>query len=141
MAINFFKEDVACPGLSQDKYREWIQSMIEKYGKKAGEITYVFVSDEYLYKMNKEYLHHDYYTDVITFDYTKDNVISGDIFISVDRVKENAEEYGVTFLNELSRVMIHGVLHLIGFDDATYEEKKEMRKRENEALRMLEEEL
>ena len=138
MAINFFKEDVACPGLDQEKFRNWIVSVIEKYGKTPGEITYVFVSDEYLYKMNTEYLHHDYYTDVITFDYSKDDEISGDIFISTDRVAENADRYGVTFLNELARVMIHGVLHLIGYEDATDEEKAEMRKREDEALKMLE---
>ncbi len=137
MEINFFKEDVACPGLDKEKFRKWIASVIESYGKTAGELAFIFVSDDYLYKMNKDYLNHDYYTDVITFDYSKDNVVSGDIFISVDRVKENAEKYGVTFPNELARVMIHGVLHLIGFKDATEEEKAEMREQEDKALRLI----
>jgi len=134
MAINFFKEDVSCPGIKQDKYREWIDAVVKDHGKKIGELAFIFVSDDYLYKMNVQYLNHDYYTDVITFDYSENDVTSGDIFISVDRVRENAENYGVTFLNELSRVMIHGVLHLIGYKDGTEEEKQEMRDLENKAL-------
>jgi len=137
MEINFFKEDVGCPGLDKDRYRTWITTVIESYGKQPGELAFIFVSDDYLYKMNKDYLQHDYYTDVITFDYSKDDVVSGDIFISLDRVKENADKYGVTFINELARVMIHGVLHLIGFKDATEEEKAIMRREEDKALRLI----
>jgi len=137
MAINFFKEDVSCPGLDREKFKKWVTEVIKTYDKEPGELAFIFVSDDYLYKMNKKYLNHDCYTDVITFDYSKENIISGDVFISVDRVKENADKYGVTFINELSRVIIHGVLHLIGFKDKTEEEKNFMRQEENKALRML----
>ncbi len=137
MVINFFKEDVACPGLDKEKFTNWIASVVESYGKKTGELAFIFVSDDYLYKMNKDYLNHDYYTDVITFDYSRDDVVSGDVFISIDRVRENADKFGVTFLNELARVMIHGALHLIGFKDATEEEKAEMRAQEDKALRLI----
>ncbi len=137
MEINFFREDVACPGIDQDKYKNWILKVIDTHGKKCGDITFIFTSDEYLYKMNSKYLNHHYYTDVITFDYSKNDILSGDIFISIDRVKENADRYEVTFINELSRVIIHGVLHLAGFKDNTSEEKEKMREEEDKALRLL----
>ena len=101
-----------------------------------GQIDYVFCTDDYLLKINKEYLNHDTFTDIITFDYTDGHMLSGDIFISTDRVKENAGIFNVDFLNELRRVMSHGILHLVGFGDKTYEEKENMRAKEEEKIKM-----
>ncbi|NQU88032.1 MAG: rRNA maturation RNase YbeY [Mariniphaga sp.] len=97
----------------------------------AGEITVVFCSDEYLLQLNKEFLDHDYFTDIITFDYCDNNIISGDIFVSIDRIHYNAKKYNVGFNIELHRVLFHGVLHLIGYNDKTSGEKKEMRSKED----------
>ena len=116
---------------------EWIQHAIMNEGKSIGDINYVFCSDEYLYKINLEHLKHNSYTDIITFDYCFENVISSDIFISIDRVKDNAHSYNTTFQNELSRVMIHGVLHLIGYDDKTDSQKEMMRSKEDFYLSLL----
>lgn len=99
-------------------------------------MSYIFVSDEKLLEVNKQFLSHDYYTDIITFDYVEDNVISGDIYISIDRIKENAKKFNVTFDNELHRVIIHGVLHLLGYKDHNPKDEKQMRKEENEALQL-----
>lgn len=119
-----------------DKYTEWLINVIEEEGFELGEISYVFTSDEELLEINKEYLDHDYYTDIITFDYTSEKVLSGDIFISTDRVKDNAGEYNVSFNEELRRVMIHGILHLMGFNDKSEEEKKRMTFKEDSKLKM-----
>ena len=107
--------------------------------KLVGDINIIFCSDDYLYEMNKIYLNHDYYTDVITFPYNIGNKIEGDIFISIDRVKDNAQIYSTTFDNELSRVIIHGILHLIGFNDKSEEEQKQMREQEDICLKKLNE--
>ena len=96
-----------------------------------GEINYIFCSDPYLLEINKQYLGHDYFTDILTFDYSQKPVVSGDLFISIDTVRENAEYYGATFEEELHRVIVHGLLHLIGYDDHTPEEQKTMREKEN----------
>lgn len=103
----------------------------------VGDISFIFCTDEYLLKMNIDFLNHDYYTDVITFDYCVENVVSGDIFISVDRVAENASINDVLYISELQRVIIHGVLHLIGFDDVSSILKDDMTRAENSALEML----
>lgn len=116
---------------------DWIQSIIEKENKKLGEINYIFCDDAYLHKINVEFLSHDTYTDIISFDYTMGNTISGDIYISVDRVKENAKKFGVSFENELHRVIIHGVLHYLGWQDKTETDKKAMRNKENDCLLVL----
>lgn len=121
----------------EQKTETWIQSVIESYGFKLGEISYVFCSDEYLHKLNVEFLQHDTYTDIISFDYTLGKTILGDIYISIDRVKENALEFNVPFNNELHRVIIHGVLHYLGNKDKTEEEKIEMRSKENKCLSLL----
>lgn len=120
----------------QNKYTEWLKNVIEKEGFSLGEICYVFTSDEELWQINLEYLGHDYYTDIITFDYTEDQVLSGDIFISTDRVEENAGEFGVQFEEELRRIMVHGILHLMGYRDKTKEEKKLMRLQEESKLKL-----
>ncbi len=110
---------------------KWILNVISNEGKIPGEIAYVFCDDKYLYKMNVEYLDHDTLTDIITFDYTSGNIVSGDVFISIERVKENATQFDVSFEKELSRVMVHGVLHLLGYKDKSDSEKAEMRNKED----------
>ena len=129
--IDFNFEDVSFNLPDKDALVSWIKSAIENEQKELGNITYIFCSDEYLWNMNKQFLNHDYYTDIITFDYVKDNVISGDLFISYDRIKDNAEKFNVLRETELLRVMIHGVLHLVGYDDLTDEDEIEIHKRED----------
>lgn len=133
MSIVFFNEDVDMPNLNFDKVRLWIGRIIRHYNKNTGDINYIFCSDDYLLQINKEYLNHDFYTDIVTFNSCEDSIISGDIFISLDRVSENAEEYN-TKDSELFRVIIHGVLHLVGLDDHSDEDKTIMRKAEDDAL-------
>jgi len=110
---------------------EWISASILKMSKEPGEINYIFCSDDYLLDINQRYLNHDTYTDIISFDYSKDSFISGDIYISTDRVQENATTFGVSFRDELCRVIIHGVLHFKGFVDKTEDDKTIMRKQED----------
>jgi len=134
--ISFFFEDIDDLSLPEQKIINWLESIIEKHEFIQGDLSFIFASDQYILEINKQYLNHDYFTDVITFDYTDNNIISGDIFISVDRVKENSETFGVNFLSELLRVIVHGVLHLTGFNDKTEEEKREMTKQEDECLKL-----
>ena len=112
----------------------WIKNVIEKEGKNAGEINIILTSDEGLVNINVEFLGRDYYTDIITFDYSEDNIINGELYISVDRTKENAVKFEVDELRELLRVIIHGILHMIGYNDSTEDEKKEMRIAEEKYL-------
>lgn len=135
--ISFFNEDLDFQLENIEKQTNWINSIIDKHSKIPGELTYIFCSDEYLLKLNIEHLNHSTLTDIITFDYSKTGIISGDIFISIDRVKENASLFNVSFYEELNRVMAHGILHLIGFKDKTEAEKKEMREEENNSLSLL----
>lgn len=131
--ISFFSENNFILEQS-DKIKQWISNTIESYNKEEGEITYVFCDDDYLLKLNKKFLNHDTLTDIISFDDTLGNLINGEIYISTQRVAENAIQFNQTFIDELHRVMIHGVLHFIGFKDKTPEECNEMRKAENKAL-------
>ncbi len=116
---------------------KWIEDVISNEGCSVGEVNYIFCDDAYLHKLNVSYLNHDTYTDIISFDTSADACISGDIFISIERVEENAKLYKVTFEQELHRVMIHGVLHYLGYKDKLEEEQLEMTKMENESLLML----
>lgn len=134
MSINFYFEEIEEFQLDLPKSKKWIKNTIKKEGREPGEITFIFCSDDYLLEINKQYLDHDYYTDIITFDYVEGKEISGDIFISVDRVKENAATFGVDFQNELNRVLVHGVLHLLGYKDKSADEKKLMTSKEDEYL-------
>ncbi|MFD2588065.1 rRNA maturation RNase YbeY [Croceitalea marina] len=118
------------------KFSDWISRIIEKENSSLGNLSYIFCDDEYLSNINLEYLNHDTLTDIITFDYTENNTISGDVFISVERVKENAEGFKVEFRTELLRVMSHGVLHLLGYNDKGEEEKAEMRNKESEMIEL-----
>ncbi len=110
---------------------QWIALVIKSEGFKEGDINYIFCDDDYLYKLNVEFLNHDALTDIISFDYKVGKELHGDIFISVDRVNENAEEFNVKFEDELSRVMVHGILHFCNYSDKTKEDKKLMREKEN----------
>lgn len=129
VVFNF--EDVRFHLPGRRDLKNWIRHTIEQEMKLAGDVSFIFVSDEYLYQMNMEYLSHDTLTDVITFDYSEGNVVSGDIFISVPRVRENAATFADSFYDELYRVMIHGVLHLLGYKDKSRKEAAEMRQKEN----------
>lgn len=110
---------------------KWLKIVAESEVRRLGEISIIFCSDNYILDINQRYLQHDYFTDIITFDYCEGDKLSGDLFISVDSVRENAAEYGTEFEEELNRVIVHGVLHLIGYDDHTDEQIKEMRSKEN----------
>ncbi|MCW3084997.1 MAG: ybeY [Bacteroidetes bacterium] len=136
--ITFNNQDVKFTLKEKALLKKWIVSTIEKKKRKVGELNFIFCPDEHLLGINKQYLNHDTYTDIITFDYSKEDVnlpVSGDIFISIDRVKENAEKFGKTFENELHRVLIHGTLHLLGYADKTKSAKAEMTKQEDLALK------
>ena len=128
--INFFSETLNFTLTNEQKYSNWISNCIENFELDEGEISYNFLSDEELLQINIDALNHDYYTDIITFDLRIGDLISGDIFISIDRVADNAKKYEVDFETELKRVIIHGLLHIIGFNDHTDTEKQEMRKQE-----------
>ena len=121
---------------NEDSYKAWISAVCESDGFNLGELNYIFCDDAYLLKINRTYLQHDDYTDIITFDYTIGKVASGDIYISVERVKENADLFAVSFENELLRVMAHGVLHLMGYKDKSEEHTAQMRAKEEEKIKM-----
>ena len=135
--IHFSTDQVEMPALNQTKIQRWIRAVAADYGFSVGEIHYIFCSDEKELEVNRSFLQHDYYTDVITFDYSTEDVINGDIFISLDTVRSNAEEVGAEFKEELMRIIIHGVLHLTGQADKTPETKAEMTRKENLALAKL----
>ncbi|SNR13821.1 rRNA maturation RNase YbeY [Tenacibaculum jejuense] len=116
---------------------EWIIKCIEKENHELGEVNYIFCDDTYLHKINVEFLQHDTFTDIISFDYSLGKLVSGDIFISIERVKENASNFKVSFQEELHRVIIHGILHYMGFKDKTDSEKQIMRDKENTCLKVL----
>ena len=135
--IHFSTEQVEMPALNQTKIQRWIRAVAADYGFSVGDIHYIFCSDEKELEVNRTFLQHDYYTDVITFDYSTEDVINGDIFISLDTVRSNAEEADTDFSEELMRIIIHGVLHLTGQADKTPETKAEMTRKENLALAKL----
>ncbi|WP_411556561.1 rRNA maturation RNase YbeY [Lutibacter sp. TH_r2] len=122
---------------NEAKISDWISSCIEKYNFSEGELNYIFCDDDYLHKLNVEFLNHDTLTDIISFDYTMGSLISGDIFISIERVRENALKLSQTYDNEINRVIIHGILHYCGFKDKTKEEKFKMRAEEDSCLALL----
>ena len=125
------------PKLNERKIDRWIRAVAADYGYAVGNINYIFCSDERELEVNRQFLGHDYYTDIITFDYSTESTLNGDIFISLDTVRSNAEEVGVSFEEELHRILIHGVLHLTGQGDKTPETKAEMTRKENLAIQKL----
>lgn len=129
--VSFYFEDCKKFSLDRNRISIDINDIIKSENYKSGKISVILCSDEYLLNINREYLKHDYYTDIITFNYGEDNFVSGDLFISVDRVTENADEYGQSFENELYRVIYHGILHLVGFDDKEESSKKLMKMKED----------
>ena len=135
MPIHFFSEEVDFTPSPNDPFKAWITTVIKNEGFELNQLNFIFCADSYLLNINREYLNHDDYTDIITFDNSEDNLeISGDIFISIERVAENAESIGSEFQEEISRVMIHGVLHLMGWGDKTKKEKEVIRKKEDDCL-------
>lgn len=137
MAIIYQNEGVKAPLIKKREVTKWIKDVAASYDKKVGDVSYIFCSDEKILEINKAYLQHDYYTDIITFDYTDENVISGDIFISLDTVESNAKEFNTDYLEELHRIIIHGVLHLCGINDKGPGEREYMTECENKALSLL----
>ena len=136
--IRFSTLDVEMPPIEPQRVKAWINEVVKRHNKTIGELYYYFCSDEKLLEINRERLGHDFYTDIVTFPLTdSETVLSSEFCISVDRIAENAQTFGRSYESELHRVIIHGVLHLIGFDDHTEEDEKEMRGKEEEALDLL----
>ena len=135
MSIYFYREDVELPDLNFDFIQKILKSEIRRSKLKLGEINYIFCSDEYLLEMNIRFLEHEYYTDVITFDYSMDSVVAGDVYISTDRVINNSATFGQTISNELVRVISHGLLHLLKYNDKEDEEIEIMRSSENRLIK------
>lgn len=137
MAIIYQNEGVKAPLIKKREVTKWIKDVVASYAKKVGDVSYIFCSDEKILEINKEYLQHDYYTDIITFDYTDEDVISGDIFISLETVESNAKEFNTDYLEELHRIIIHGILHLCGINDKGPGEREYMTECENKALQLI----
>lgn len=135
--ITYYAEDVKMPAIKKREVSAWVKEVAARYGYKLGDISYIFCSDEHILEVNRQYLQHDYYTDIITFDYTEEKKISGDLFISLDTVATNAEKFGATYETELHRVIIHGILHLCGLNDKGPGEREIMEAAENKALSLM----
>lgn len=134
--ISYQTDGTKMPDIKKRETSAWIKKVAATYGKKCGDIAYIFCNDEKILEVNKEYLQHDYYTDIITFDYCEGDSISGDLFISLDTVRSNSEQLGVGYEQELFRVIIHGILHLCGINDKGEGEREIMEAAENKALSM-----
>lgn len=132
--ITYNVDGVKMPKIKKRENTAWVKNVAAGYGRKVGEIAYVFVNDDKILEINRQYLQHDYYTDIITFDYSEGDVISGDLFISLDTVRSNAAQVGATYEQELNRVIIHGILHLCGINDKGPGEREIMEAEENKAL-------
>ena len=135
--ISYNTYNVKMPALKRRATNAWIRAVAARYGKQVGDVAYIFCDDAKILEVNRQYLQHDYYTDIITFDYCEGNTLHGDIFVSLDTVRSNAAEFGATFDNELHRILIHGILHLCGQADKTPEARAEMTRKENDALTLL----
>lgn len=129
--------DVKMPGISHRETTKWVRAVAASYGKRVGEVAYVFCNDDKILEVNRQYLKHDYFTDIITFDYCEGDMLSGDLFISLDTVRTNAELFHKTYDDELHRVIIHGILHLVGINDKGPGEREIMEAAENKALDLL----
>jgi rRNA maturation RNase YbeY len=140
MSIQFHSADARVPLKHRTAIKEWLGDVALKERKRIGQLDYIFCSDDYLLNINRQFLQHHTYTDIITFDYSENGLLSGEIYISLDRVKENAAQYHVTFMEELCRVMVHGLLHLAGYKDKKPQEQQLMRHAEDAALVLLFEE-
>lgn len=136
--ISYFTEGTKFVLKDKRLNSRWLKLVAESEIRRVGDISIIFCSDDYILDVNQKYLQHDYFTDIITFDYCEEDVLSGDLFISVDSVRENSHEYGTDFQTELNRVMVHGILHLIGYDDHTKEDIALMRSKEDYYLSLRE---
>lgn len=136
--VNFITYDVEMPAISASRIERWLDDVARSHGKSAGRLTYIFCDDDYILSTNRQFLNHDYYTDIITFDYSTARRISGDMVISLDTVRTNAAMVGESYERELHRVIVHGVLHLCGINDKGEGEREIMERHENAALAMLE---
>ncbi|MBR4996538.1 MAG: rRNA maturation RNase YbeY [Bacteroidaceae bacterium] len=134
--ITYQTDGTRMPDIKKRPTTAWIRSVAATYGMKVGDVNYIFCNDERILEVNREYLQHDYYTDIITFDYTEGNIISGDLFISLDTVKTNSEQFATEYDEELHRTIIHGILHLCGINDKGPGEREIMEAAENKALAM-----
>lgn len=134
--ITYQTDGTRMPDIKKRVTTAWIRSVAANYGKKVGDVNYIFCNDERILEVNREYLQHDYYTDIITFDYTEGDIISGDLFISLDTVKTNSEQFSTEYDEELHRTIIHGILHLCGINDKGPGEREIMEEAENRALAM-----
>lgn len=137
MPITFDSDSIEFPNIKKRETSAWIKKIANSYNKKIGDVGYLFCNDEKILEINRQYLDHDFYTDIISFDYSEGDIISGDIFISLDTVRTNSQKYNTDFQEELHRVIIHGVLHLCGLDDKLEEDAIRMRESENSALKQL----
>ncbi len=137
--LTFNAEGIALPELDEPRLRVWIARVAASFGRKVGDVNYIFVDDERILELNRQFVGHDYYTDHIGFDYSEGSRISGDIYISLDTVRTNADKFHATYEHELHRVIIHGILHLCGIDDKLPGQREEMEAEEDKALDMLEE--
>jgi len=137
--ITFNTEAVTMPSILPQTIIQWVEQVASTYGRRVGDINYIFVSDERILEVNRQFLGHDYYTDIITFCYNEQHIISGDLYISLDTVASNAQQVGTTYEQELHRVIIHGVLHLCGINDKGPGEREIMEAAENKALALLSE--
>ena len=135
--ITYQTIDVKMPALPKAKPSAWVRQVAASYGKRVGDVAYIFCNDDKILEVNRQYLQHDYFTDIITFDYTEGDRIGGDLFISLDTVRSNAELFGRPYAEELHRVVIHGILHLCGINDKGPGEREIMEEAENQALRLL----
>lgn len=137
MPITFDSDNIEFPNIKKRETSAWIKKIANSYNKKIGDVGYLFCNDEKILEINRQYLDHDFYTDIISFDYSEGDIISGDIFISLDTVRTNSQKYNTDYQEELYRVIIHGVLHLCGLDDKLEEDAIRMRESENSALKQL----
>lgn len=135
--ITYQTDGVKLPNIKKRENNAWIKAVAAQYGKRVGDVAYIFCNDERILEVNREYLQHDYYTDIITFDYSEGDIISGDLFISLDTVRTNAEQFDQDYERELYRVIIHGILHLCGINDKGPGERELMEAAENRALALL----
>ena len=137
MAVSFYTDGIEMPDINKSEIRNWVKNVAELHSKRLGPVSYIFCDDNKILEVNKQFLQHDYYTDIITFDYTEGDKISGDLFISLDTVRTNAEQFGQDYNTELHRVIIHGILHLCGINDKGPGEREIMEAEENKALEIL----
>ncbi|MBQ3554969.1 MAG: rRNA maturation RNase YbeY [Bacteroidales bacterium] len=137
MAINYYNEGIEMPSINKTQITKWVKEVAATYQKRCGEISYIFCDDEKILEVNRQYLQHDYYTDIITFDYSSPTTISGDLFISLDTVRTNAQQFGEEYERELHRVIIHGILHLCGINDKGEGEREIMEAAENKAISLI----